>query len=40
MLQAAMSQLPVVVQSLGVNVQKASTGFLLVAGFTAASAAI
>ena len=35
-LQAAMSQLPVVVQSLGVNVQKASTGFLLVAGFTAA----
>ncbi|EAT3647703.1 efflux RND transporter permease subunit [Salmonella enterica] len=35
-LQAAMSQLPAVVQSLGVNVQKASTGFLLVAGFTAA----
>ncbi|STB73289.1 acriflavin resistance protein B [Citrobacter koseri] len=35
-LQVAMSQLPAVVQSLGVNVQKVSTGFLLVAGFTAA----
>ncbi|ELV2845742.1 efflux RND transporter permease subunit [Enterobacter cloacae] len=35
-LQAAMSRLPAVVQSQGVNVRKASTGFLLVAGFTAA----
>lgn len=33
-LQAAMSSLPSVVQTLGVNVQKASSGFLLVAGFT------